>query len=232
MRFVTTGLVPLALSIVLLSAPGAVAVTRFDIVETSTSRGHDADALEVGETITVGLRIAGGAHVYGLGASASGYDESVLDFESGRAVLAINHQFCHPHPLVGCSGTRLVSWPNGDSQSGELVESAVGGHGNRVLFYNGVGLSPTFENPLDPGLDGVVGGNDAQVRITFVATGAGTTTIRFGTVYPGDAELTPEANEEILTTFSVIVIPEPADALLLGIGLAGLASSPRRRSSD
>ena len=62
----------------------------------------------------------------------------------------------------------------------------LGASGIRVQIFNGVGLQPHSQNPLDPGLDGVLGGGDAQIRVTFRVTGFGVGQLRIGTDYYGD----------------------------------------------
>ena len=210
-------------SAVLLAASVGSAATSFDILSTETSLGSPLSGLQPGETVTISLRITGGVDVYGLGASAYGYDESVIDFQSGQSVASINHATCIPS--FGCF-TGLSNQPSAQTHT----ETAIGASGNRVQIFNGVGLSATAYNPLDTGLDGVVGGNGAQVRITFVATGAGSAVINIGTGYNGDGEVLGGGvtNTNINTAVEVTVVPEPGTALLMGLGLAGLAAAGRR----
>lgn len=212
------------------AAPDARALSRFDVVSTTTSLGHTLDALVVGETVTIGIRISQGTYVYGLAASVWNYDESVIDFVNGQAVPGINYAHCFPElpsPYDPCFPPFLSN-----NRQGELVESNFGGHGNRVSIFDSVGLSPTNSNPLDPGLDGVAGGGDAQFRVTFVATGLGSTTLVIGFGYPGDAEINPEFDASARTPLPITVVPEPGTALLLGLGLLGLAASRRPSSTN
>jgi hypothetical protein len=165
----------------ILAAAAASAATTFSIVDVQTSQGNPLSALAVGETVTFGIRLSNSISVFGLGASAYGYDESVIDFSTGATVPSINHAVAIP--AVGAfSGL-------GNTLTNPLVETSNGSSGNRVLIFNGVGLSATNTNALDPGLNGVVAGNDAQMRLTFVAMGPGTTQISIGTGYNGDGEV-------------------------------------------
>jgi hypothetical protein len=175
-----------------------------------------------GEEVTIGIRLSGGTNVFGLGASAYGYNESVIDFVTGSSVPSINHAVAIP--AVGAfSGLASVL-------VNPLAESSIGSNGNRVLIFNGVGLTATNTNALDPGLDGVVGGNGAQIRVTFRAVAPGSAVINIGTGYEGDGEVGAggSLDQTALTQISVTVVPEPGTALLMGLGLAGLAAAGRR----
>jgi len=202
----------------------ASALTTFTVTTESTRPLWD---LYPGDTVTISIRLSGGTGVYGLGLSAYGYNESVIDFTSGTAVSSINHAVCVPS--AGCfSGlsNALVAVTPGTFGTGPLGESAIGSSGNRVLLFNGVGLSATNSNPLDPGLDGVLGGGGAQMRLVFTSTGPGSTNIIIGTGYNGDGEVLVGGvtDQSVNVVIPIGYIPEPGTALLLGLGLAGLAS--------
>ncbi|MEZ4281998.1 MAG: hypothetical protein R3F21_20535 [Myxococcota bacterium] len=165
----------------------------------------------------------------GLGAAIFGYDDGMVDFVSGNAVASILHDVCIPG--VGCF--------NGiDNQIGgasPLFEGTVAS-GPYVQIFNGVSLtSRSGTGAQDPGLDGVLGGGDAQFRVTFAMSGPGTTTFFIGTnaadpilgnavVYAGG-----EVVDAINTSISLIT-PEPGTAVLMGLGFAALAATGRARS--
>lgn len=192
----------------------------------------------LGAEITIGFRIESdpGEQVFGFGLSAHGYDESVVDFTRGWAVQSIFHAVAVPG--VGAfSGlwNQLVdtSSPLGVVANGPVLESALFSYGNRVLFFSGVGCCPTSQNPLDPGLDGVVGGGDAQVRLTFTVVGPGEVSILIGDDYPGDGVVhyplnDPRRLEDLRLTIDSdgqpTITPEPGAAVMIGIGLALLAA--------
>ncbi len=206
------------------ATPSTAEATTISIVSTVTSSGAPLDQLAVGDTVTVGLRIVDSVAVVSIGASVSGYDESIVDFEQGITVGSINHTTCIPS--LGCfGGLDNTAAPN-------LIETDLG-PGPRVQFFNGTRLVPgSSANPLDPGLDGVLGGGDAQVRITFIATGLGSTTLDFGTGYLGDLVLLADSTitSAVGAQVHLTVIPEPGTALLILLGLAGM-SGLRPRSS-
>ena len=199
-------------------AASVAGATTFTVVSTS----RPLNSLNVGDTVTIGIRLSNSLGVFGLGASAYGYNESVIDFTSGSAVASINHAVAIPAVGAFSGLTNVVG--------GALIESSIGASGNRVQIINGVGLAATNTNVLDPGLDGIIGGNDAQVRITFTATGVGVTNIIIGTGYNGDAEVLAGGltNQNDNNTLVITVIPEPGTALLMGLGLAGLAAAGRK----
>lgn len=204
----------LSLAMVLWTA-SASAVT-FQILSTVTSNGSPLTALDVGETVTIRLRIVDSTGLFGLGASAWDYNETVIDYAvgSGLGVPSINHGTCIV--AVGCFNGLANVLAN------PLVETFIGASGNRVLFFNGVGLAGTNTNAQDPGIDNVVGGGDAQALLVFTAIANGTTQIRLGTGYNGDGAvfaggaITQTDNETINIT-----VPEPAS---LAAGMVAMAS--------
>lgn len=188
-----------------------------------------------GQTISIGLRMdppPRESYIYGISASAFSYDTEVVEFVDGQAVATLFHRVAHP--LVG------VIDPIYNNQGGALSEETWGGGRPHVPFLNSVALQSLRPHPLDPGLDGVVGGGDAQVRMRFAITGRGTTVLRIGVypafsfVCPGDAcGWAPEDERVVLSSEALpYVIPEPTTALLLGIGLAGLTTAGRSSLSN
>jgi hypothetical protein len=177
--------------------------------------------------------------VQGLGVSAFNYNTAVTAFSDGQTtnekVLATN---CFPG--AGCfDGMDNLTKPDPAAGATErdLAESEIGTNGLRVQLFNlaSVGAPGTGTGAIDFGVDGSkdtnISDGDVHAFIRFTVTGAGTSIINFGTGYEGDGIVLPDAsiiqaNGDLVT---VNVIPEPGTALLMGLGLTGLAFAGRRR---
>ena len=186
------------------SATAAVTVTRI------ATTGGNPNALGVNETVTFRITLTNpdATSIFGLGFSARGYDEAVVDFDSGVAVSSYLNAIC-----VGpgsCFGglNNLAGTASGANRA--LAESAIGANGNRVQFA----LSATTTGvpntgSADQGLDNVVG--TSQFDITFRGVANGSTTIFFDTEYQGDLiNLAGGATEEGVGFSVPITVPEPA----------------------
>ena len=72
---------------------------------------------------------------------------------------------------------------------------------------------------------------DPQFQLVFTAVGPGTTTINLGADAAYGDEIIGAAGSVLTannTSVTLTVIPEPGTALLMGLGLVGLASGGRR----
>lgn len=229
---------PILAFALLLAASTASARTTFNLsVKTDGYGGSPGPIgpLYPGDTLTLDIRLSGGRNVNGLSASVWGYDESVIDFVRGEAVSSINHAVAIPGVGAFAGLTNLLvpqpppSPVTGTFGTGPLSESAVGANGSRVQFMNGVSVTATNSNALDPGLDGTV--EDAQFRIVFEILRIGSFRLNVGTGYPGDGEIVPgEFDDSANTVLQYTIIPEPGNAVLLGLGLASLGSGHLRRA--
>ena len=208
----------------------AFAASTASAVEFSLEHGASVD-LVVGEHFDIHINVdnADGTAVQGLGASVYGYDEGVADFlaGSGRASRSFFVQFCGAPD--NCFGG-IDQAANEFFDRLDLVESEIGTNGNRVQIINAAALSPTVApGALDQGWDGTTGTPD--ITVTFQAIGVGTTVLQIGTGYQGDGVVLGDGSvipAGVETTLTINVIPEPGTALLMGLGLVGLAVAGRR----
>lgn len=212
----------LATALLFSAANSADALTTFTV--TNDRSGTNTFTVPNGETVTIRVRLSNGTNVFGLGASAFGYSESVIDFTSGQAVSSINHGVAIPAVgfFSGLANANVTAPAPGTVSTGPLIESAIGANGNRVSFFSGVGLAGTNSNVADPGLNGDA--SDAQFEFIFTADGnnSGTTLIDIGTGYAGDGEV--GAGGSLDQTANVrlnITVPEPA---VVAAGMTALAS--------
>ena len=232
-------LAPLAALALVLSVPLATLIA------------YDADALSLdvvsldqagcgvdcfGSTITIGLRISNASQtaIRGLSASATGYDQSVVSYNSGSATSDILSAFCSQP--TGCLGGV------GNSEGSPLVESQANPLGPQVRFFSGLTTAAggvSNDGSIDPGLDGVIGGSDRQFELIFQVTGPGTTLIDLG-VDPayndavfdssGASIVVPGFGKQIFISSEefAFVVPETSTALMLGLGLTALSAHRRR----
>lgn len=181
-----------------------------------------------GEEFTIDIRMtnSAGISVVGLGASITNYGAN--QFVSGLAVGTYLNSFCAAPGiclggLLNFAGQPVPS--DAIFPQRELAESSNGANGNRIWFAQSTSTIPATGIDIDQGLDDMTG--TAQFSVTFLAIedaliNVGTDS-DYGVVLPdGTIIQAPGA------TFQLNVIPEPGTALLLGLGLAGLARSGRR----
>jgi hypothetical protein len=216
---------------VLASVAMLFAASTASALVTFTTTQSSYDNLNPGDEITIDIRISnpGGGNVFGVGGAAFGWDNGVVNFVSGSSVTEVLHNQCFTGVVCISGLTNQASGPRSEGP-------ATPGSGRNVQIVNAIGTTPTTGAASDqsPGLDGAIGGGDAQFRLVFRAAAPGVTTIQIGTniddpilgnAVIGDGGAASNAANASVT---VSVVPEPGTALLMGLGLAGLAMAGRR----
>jgi hypothetical protein len=191
--------------------------------------GGNSVVLRPGETVEIEIAVDNLSEtaVNAIAASIFGYDESIADFipGTGRSADSFFVEICvGPNVCGGGIGAALTpTFPD----RLDLVESEILGRGKRVQFmhhFTSIGDFTNETGALDQGWDGTQESPDSIVA--FQAVGLGTTVIEIGTGYEGDTVVLPGGGyqpAEQSATFTIQVIPEPTIAVLMALGLAGLA---------
>ncbi len=228
----------LALVVLLLVAPLSASALGISIQGVS-STGSSVTFLDGGDIITFDLVVenATNEEVFALGLGVYGYDDgSPGDTFDNRLLFA-----------GGTAGLSIFSQiDNGAGQNfGGVTDVGTGvfedGQGfpinteRRVQLFNGANLvGTTADNTLDIGVfGGQVGSGDVHIQVSFLAQELeflGDVTLTFGVGQFGNAAIGDGG--AILAfyndSYNLTVIPEPGTALLMGLGLAGLAANRRR----
>lgn len=243
----------LGMAAALLLLPVSASALGISITNVS-STGASTTLLQVGDIITFDLVLEnnGGAELYALGVGVGGYDtdqnglaDNGLAFVSGDVAQRAFNQ------VPGFGGLDNIRY---DGIAGTGVDGAVQqGFNNpfnyflglptidplRVSLFDGITLSPTNgDGSNDFGLGGSLidaqGQVDVHFRVSFQAiAGLGapeSRTLTFGDDVQGFAAV---GNGGVLfdftdATHTFTVVPEPGTALLMGLGLVGLATGRRR----
>ena len=211
MRLLTTLFATLAV----LFVSTAASAVEFSLV------GDTSATVAPGEEVTLDIVITNTAltTLNGIGASVSNFGAN--EFVTGQAVANYFNALCVAPGTCFGGLTNLAG--------GELEVSSIPGFGDRVQIALSAGLVPvTSDGAADQGLDNVEG--TTQFSVTFSAVESAE--ILIGTSFQGDGVILPDGSsiQAAGDTFSltVAVIPEPGTALLMGLGLAGLATAGRR----
>jgi len=195
---------------------------------TVTATGAPAGQVGAGDLITLDIRLSAtpGQSIQGLGLSVHGYGSNA-SFVSGAAVGSYLNSVC-----IGagsCFGglANVAGAANGTQRT--LAQNSIGAFGPRVQFALSASGSPIAAGTADQGLDNVAG--STMFRVTLqIAPGATDFTLFVDSSYQGDlVNLPAGAVEEAVGQSFLIVVPEPGTALLMGLGLAGLAAAGRRK---
>lgn len=222
-------------------APISASALGISIVNVSSSGGNVAQLAD-GDVLTIDLALenATAEQIFGLSLGAFGYDvgndgviaNDHLRFVGGSVASSVFNTTLLPGPIA------LGGLDNIRTEPTQLGAGTPFNDPRRVQLFDGVSLTAaTGDGSIDVGVDGqTVGSGDAHFRISFVAV-AGLTgiasnnvTLGFGVSQFNNGAI--GANGALLdfsdATYVVNVVPEPGVALLVGLGLAGLAARGRR----
>lgn len=220
MRLFTSILATVAM---LAMAPAAFAGVIYS-ASASTDDSSPLSALNVGTIVTIDITVSTDDFALGVAGSVNNYDNSVVGLDAGNSIIAGSVFDTVCIPAIGCFGG-LVNQVGGAIT---FAETAVG-PGVEAEFLAALSLVAAGGTGAgDPGLSGVADGG-AQFRVVFEALAPGSTTLNIGTfgAYLDGYTGTADSNASN-TSLAVTVIPEPGTALLMGLGLAGLAGAGRR----
>ncbi len=223
---------PLTLSsILLLLLILTTSAAQAQVTYTVTPTDQGGDLVLPGQTLSPGDQLileiqlrTDGTPVAGNGASAFGYTANGLDFSSGQGVASVLSATCIPGS--GCFGG-LVGGPDVSGALSEAFYAAT----PSVRFFNHIDVVPAAgDGSLDLGVDGQVG--TAQARLVFDVLSSVVfqqgATVSVGSAFDyGDGVVLGDSS--LGSAQTLWVVPEPGSALLMGLGLAGLAGAGRSR---
>jgi hypothetical protein len=228
----------------MLVAPLSAQALGVSIVGVSSS-GSSNVVLQPGETITFDLVVenATAEDLFGLGLGVRGYDANAngrnddgLSFSSGLVTDAVFNVVRNP----GTPNEAFGGLPNTLSAATEF------GFFNpttdrfeelRAMLFNGVAVvGASGDGTDDVGIGGgYTGDGDIHFQVVFQATpvqrGSTDLNLDFGTIEDLGAAAIGDGGSILVfynDSYNLTVIPEPGTALLMGLGLAGLATQRRR----
>ena len=197
----------------LFAASTAFASSTWTVV--ATASGGDLNAMTIGDTLTLEVKLETSApgEMIATAGSVNNYDTGVVSVNAGASTVAANLLFAFIIPGTG-SFNGVANLESG------VADTSVQGPGQEDTFLSILGTAGA-------GGDGTA--EAAQFQIVYNVIGAGTTTLRIGT-FADYADAFSGASDNVVNNAAVTitVVPEPGTALLMGLGLAGLAAAGRR----
>jgi hypothetical protein len=221
---------------VALIAPMSASALGISIANVST-----AGPLDDGDSITFDLLLSNTS-----GEALIGLDVGVFGYAEGNGALTNDDHLLVTGARTGAGafGTIFSSGNNvlglgADAAQGEF-DTAIGAGGRAMRLFGGISTTPvTGDGSFDSGIDGgQTNGGDVHLQVTFSAQSLGATPgapatvdLVFGIGQQGfdvQGSSGSLAAQWTNATYTVTIVPEPGTALLMGLGLAGLASIRRR----
>jgi len=224
MRFFISVLATVAM---LAMAPSAFAGVVYTASAT-TSDSSPLTAVTPGAQISIEITMLTDDFAFGNAGSVNNYDNSIVQLDTAASFIGAVGQNIFAG-VCYAPGACFNGLPNGKDNS-NFAEVTGTGPGVEAEFFSGVSLIAAQGNgSLDQGEDLVSGG--PQFKIVFNAIGAAgsSTTINIGTYLNYQDAYSGSIDGNVTnTSVSVTIVPEPGTALLMGLGLAGLAGAGRR----
>lgn len=231
----------LALVATILLAPTMASALGISVVGVNGATGANG-VFVAGDTVTVDLVVenTGGENLIALGIIAQGYDNGGdgdhanddLTFSGGAVATSVFNATYVPTIPVADGMANAWSVPE------ELTSPQLNFNEFRVALFDNVSqaASSPGDGTNDVGVNGLqTNGSDVHFQVQWTVTSSAVTaqsvTLNFGNDL-GFNNVAVNANGDEVTfnndSVTISVIPEPGTALLMGLGLMGLAAGRRR----
>lgn len=227
----------LALAATLLAIPSMASALGIELVGTNGSGG--SATLAPGGTITFDLRMTfTGTEptIYGLSADVTGMDladaTGVRDFGLQLAGGTSVSESLGTDPVPGTVPVQgAIQNNNGTTPVERYSINHLAPQAYTVNMFDGISATgATGDGSTDYGIGGTyVTGGDIHFQVTLQNVGNGSAASSLANLQFSLLALDFQGNSIAATgdTFALTVIPEPGTALLMGLGLAGLATIRR-----
>lgn len=226
--------------------PAGAWALGFEVVSVTSSNGP-ITAIENGSTVTVDLRLVNPTNedVYGLGYGFDGIDPDANGLQDNGLSYSSSIVSATAFTVVDTGTALLGGIPNTTAPVAHGTNNPLFPQFNeevRYTLFSGAQLSAANgDGSLDDGIDGnPVGTTGAHLRVVFTATAGAANfnnpnnmAINFGVIPQAGQAAVGTGGADLAFTNQIVnltIVPEPGTALLMGLGLAGLAGAGRPRS--
>jgi len=210
----------IATAAILFSASTAFASATWSVA--ATASGGDLNAMAVGDTLTLDIKLemSAAGEMIAIAGSVNNYDTGVVSVDAGASSVNNGPTGTPADLLFGFIQAGVGSFNGVTNLETSVSDTSIQGPGQEDTFLSILGTAGA-------GGDGTA--EAAQFQVVYNVIGAGTTTLRVGT-FTDYADAFSGASDSIVnnTGVTITVVPEPGTALLMGLGLAGLAAAGRR----